>query len=180
MQQIRDGLLVPSEEPAKADINKITKTFESGSKWFYAIAGLSLINSVIYLAHSNVTFVVGLGITQIADGFAMGIGKDHPEAAGVFNAIAFVFAAMFSGIFALFGWFAAKKHSWAFIVGMILYVLDGLIFLLVKDWLSMGFHGFAFICILNGYLNLKKLNQMQVVAIQQQVLGIPGLENSSN
>jgi hypothetical protein len=168
MQQIRDGLLVPAAEPAKVDINKITKTFESGSKWFYAIAGLSIINSVTHLARSNFTFVVGLGVTQIIDGIAMGIGSDHPEASGVFNAIAFIFSAIFAGIFALFGWFAAKKHSWAFIVGMILYVLDGLIFLLVKDWLSLGFHGFACICILNAYLNMRKLNQLQAVAMQQQ------------
>ena len=145
MQQTRDGLLVPPAEPAKVDINRITKSFESGSKWFYAIAGLSLINSVTHLARSNFTFVVGLGVTQIIDGIALGIGGEHPEASGVFNAIAFIFSAMFAGVFALFGWFAAKKHSWAFIVGMILYLLDGLIFLLVKDWLSLGFHGLAFL-----------------------------------
>jgi hypothetical protein len=106
----------------------------------------------------------------------MGIGNEHPEAAGVFSVIALIFGAIFAGVFALFGWFAAKKYSWAFIVGMILYVLDGLIFLLVKDWMSVGFHVFAFICILNGYLNLRKLNQLQSAALQQQeAVQVPNL-----
>jgi hypothetical protein len=33
-----------------------------------------------------------------------------------------------AGVFVLFGVFATKKHLWAFIVGMILYALDGMFF----------------------------------------------------
>jgi hypothetical protein len=180
MEQTHDDLPVPPQDQPKADIVKITKSFENGSKWFYWIAGLSLVNSVAHLAHANFSFVIGLGITQIVDAIALAGTQRHPEISVVINIIAFIFAAIFAGIFALFGWLAGRKHGWAFIVGLILYVPDGLIFLLIQDWMSIAFHGFAFVCILTGYTNLRKLNQLQAFAVQQQPVVIPGLENSSN
>lgn len=41
----------------------------SGAGWFYWIAGLSLLNSIIMLSGSDLYFVIGLGITQIIDVF---------------------------------------------------------------------------------------------------------------
>jgi hypothetical protein len=40
---------------------------------------------------------------------------------------------------------------------MVLYGLDGLLFLIVQDWLSFGFHVFALFCIFGGYRSLKNL-----------------------
>ncbi|MFO1096161.1 MAG: hypothetical protein U0992_23075 [Planctomycetaceae bacterium] len=59
-------------------------------------------------------------------------------------------------VVALFGRFANKRHAWAFIVGLGLYVLDGLLFVLVGDWLSVGFHVFAGFGIFSGYVALRK------------------------
>jgi hypothetical protein len=179
MQQTRDGLLVPPPEPPKQDIIKITKSFENGYKWFYWIAGLSMVNSVAHLAKGGFSFVIGLGMPQIVEAIAMALTEEHPQASIILKIIVLIFAAIFAGVFALFGWLASKKHGWAFIVGMILYSLDGLIFILVKDWMSIAFHIFAFICILTGYLNLRKLNLLQPAPLPQPVV-IPGLENISN
>jgi hypothetical protein len=44
---------------------------------------------------------------------------------------------------------------------MLLYFVDGLIFLLVQDWLSIGFHAFALFCIFGGYASMKKLAQLE-------------------
>jgi hypothetical protein len=41
---------------------------------------------------------------------------------------------------------------------MVLYTLDGMIFLLGPDWLALGFHAFALFCIFNGYRALRRLN----------------------
>jgi hypothetical protein len=179
MQQTQDGLLTPPPEPPKDDIVKVTKSFENGYKWFYWIAGLSMVNSVAHLAKGEFSFVIGLGITQIVDGIALALTEHHPETSVVINIIAFIFAAIFAGIFALFGLFAGKKHGWAFIVGLVLYTLDGLIFLLVQDWMSVAFHAFAFVCIWIGFTNLRKLNQLQPAPVPQPDI-IPGLENVSN
>ena len=68
---------------------------------------------------------------------------------------------LWSALVVLFGWLARKRMGWAFILGMLLYFVDGLIFLLVQDWLSIGFHAFALFCIFGGYASLKKLAQME-------------------
>ncbi len=168
MQQTKEGLLVPPPEPPKPDLDKLKRTFENGARWFYWIAGLSLINSVLHLARSSFTFVIGLGITQIVDGIALGITQENPQITIPIHAIAVILNLLFAGVYVLFGWFAGRKHGWAFIVGMVLYVLDGLIFLLFADWLSFAFHVFAFVCIFSGYSALRKLNNLQSLAMPAQ------------
>jgi hypothetical protein len=43
------------------------------------------------------------------------------------------------------------------VIGLILYGLDGAIFLLVQDWVGVGFHAFAIAMILRGYLAARQL-----------------------
>ncbi|MHC4266212.1 MAG: hypothetical protein ACYSUK_09800 [Planctomycetota bacterium] len=138
---------------------KLENQFKAGANWFFWIAGLSLVNSAVLLAGSNWGFVIGLGITQFIDAIGLAIAEEVGIAGKI---IAFIFDIVAAGIFVLFGAFARKKHSWAFIVGMILYALDGLLFLLVMDILSIGFHVFALFCILNGLKSLQKLEQLPV------------------
>ena len=46
----------------------------------------------------------------------------------------------------------------AFVVGMALYGLDGAIFLLVQDWVGVGFHAFALTMMARGYLAARQLS----------------------
>ncbi|MBN2016508.1 hypothetical protein JW766_06800 [Candidatus Dojkabacteria bacterium] len=137
---------VPFEEHAlQGNVN-------SGANWFYWIAGLSLVNSVVYIVGGGLYFVVGLGITQLVEGFLSPLGTG-----GILFSLAFdIFVA---GIFALFGLFARKGKNWAFITGMVLYFFDTLLFLLVFDVFSILFHLFALFQLFMGLranLKLKK------------------------
>ena len=96
MQQTKDGLLVPPPEPPKPDLDKLKRTFENGAKWFYWIAGLSLINSGLNLARSNFTFVIGLSATQIVDGIAIGITQENPQIKIPIYAIAVILNLLFA------------------------------------------------------------------------------------
>src|SRR5438270_4545311 len=49
---------------------KAERQLRSGANWFYWIAGLSLLNTIIFMAGSDWHFVAGLGITQLIDAFA--------------------------------------------------------------------------------------------------------------
>jgi hypothetical protein len=133
---------------------KLANTVKSGAGWFYWIAGLSLINSISMLSGSSWGFIVGLGITQVFDAFASGLG-------GSGKVVAVVLDLLVAGVFVLFGLFANKRQAWAFIVGMVVYALDGLIFVAVGDWLSVGFHVFALFCILAGFSANQKLRALQ-------------------
>jgi hypothetical protein len=168
MVTIKNGLIVPPHEPVKLDINKQTQVFEGGAKWFYWIAALSLVNTALTLFGGDMRFPVGLGITQVIDVFSMAASEDLPQISLIFKIISVFLNVIFTGIIALFGWLALKKKSWAFIVGMILFSLDSVLSLLFQDWLGLGFHVFALVCIFNGYSALRKLMQVEKAALLQQ------------
>jgi hypothetical protein len=60
-------------------------------------------------------------------------------------------------LFVVFGALANQRRKWAFVVGMILYALDGLLFIWVQDWWSFGFHLLALYGLYTGFSALKQL-----------------------
>lgn len=133
---------------------------QRGAQWFYWIAALSILNTLITLSGSSWSFIVGLGSTQVVDAFA-GLLKEEAVLSGtVVTLIALAIDAGLIGLFALWGWLAKKGHTWAYIVGMVLFALDGLIFVFVGDWLSVGFHVFALWGLFRGLRALGQLKRL--------------------
>jgi hypothetical protein len=146
------------EEKIKADL-RLESQLRSGANWFYWIAGLSLVNTVSLLIGWNWSFVVGLGLTQFIDGVALGVSGYFDGAAAVIVQAAGVFLDLLvAGIFVLFGVFANKRHRWSFIAGMSLYAVDGVLCLLLQDYLTAGVHLIALLGIYAGYSAVRKLN----------------------
>ena len=146
-------------------IDTYTNGVRSGANWFYWIAGMSAINSIVSAFQGEWGFVVGLGATQLIDGIAAAIIEETDGGTGTtITAVALVLDLVVASVFVLFGILANKRMGWAFIVGMTIYLFDGLLFLLVQDWLSLGFHAFALFCIYAGYAALKKLEQAEAAA----------------
>ena len=141
----------PVAAPSAAD-PVLERQLKGGGSWFYWIAGLSLVNSVMALSGSSTRFILGLGITQIFDELAQGMGS------GAGLAVAVVLDLLAAAVFVFFGVFANKRHTWSFIVGMALYALDGLIYLIAQEWLGVGFHAFALFCLFRGFKACRALN----------------------
>jgi|SRR6185295_17502166 len=152
------NLNVPGDSVLQAEIADLTRRSQIGANWFFWIAGLSFINSVIVLMDGRWSFLAGLGITQFIDGMAKALSPKLGGAAVVFALLMDLAAA---GVIILFGLMARQKHNWAFVLGMILYGLDGLLFLLVGDWLSLAFHGYALYCIFRGLSANRQLIELQ-------------------
>lgn len=121
-----------------------------GARWFYWIAGVSLVNTVVALAGQHWRFIVGLGITQVADELTMRSG--HGTAV-----VALVDAALIGG-FVLLGRFALQGRPWAFAGGAAFYALDGLIFLVVRDWVGVAFHAFVVAMTVRGFDAARRLS----------------------
>ena len=133
----------------------------NGAHWFFWIAGLSLVNSAIIHAGGEWSFIIGLGITQFVDAIASAVAMDAGAGpARAAQAVAIVADLVVAGLFVAFGILARKRHSWAFVVGMLLYGLDGLLFLLVRDWLSIGFHVFALVSLAAGLSAARQLGAL--------------------
>ena len=127
---------------------QLEQRMKSGANWFYWIAALSLVTSVISLAGGSWAFLVSLGVTQLVDAVANAGAERVGWGVKVF-ALAFDLVA--AGLFALLGMFANKRQTWAFVVGMVLYLLDALVCLFIGFWLGLAFHAFALYSIFGGY-----------------------------
>ena len=151
---------------AQAEENVRTQArAKGGANWFYWIAGMSLLNSLMWIFNLGYTFFIGLGITQLVDGIATGLGEYvAPDYATLLRIAALFIDVLFAGLFILFGYLANRGRHWAFIVGAVLYGLDALIFLMVPDFVSIGFHVFGLVIILNGMRAAKKAAQQTQVA----------------
>ena len=148
-----------SQEPEAhlASLIDLDARVTSGANWFYWIAALSLVNSVIVMAEGEWSFIVGLGVTQIVDWVSIVIAEEAPEWKTIVTVVAILANLVTVTICGSFGFFANRKHVWAFWVGMVLYALDGLLILLVGDILSFGFHVFALWCIFSGLRALQEI-----------------------
>ena len=110
-----------------------------GARWFWWIAGLSVVNTVMIHSGGDINFVIGLGFTMMADAVFQS-----------YKVIAFGIDAVALGVIFGLGWFAGKGHLWAFVVGAVLYGLDALIYVYFQDWMSVAFHGLALFYIIKG------------------------------
>lgn len=140
---------------------KAENRLKSGANSFFLIAGFSLVNTVLFFLGGRLNFLIGLGITQLIDGIASGVAAGYSADVGlVAKLVALLIDIMIAGVFVLFGVFARKRAKWSFFVGATLYSLDALIFLLVKDVLSIGFHILMLFWLFSGMMAIDRLKQL--------------------
>jgi hypothetical protein len=135
---------------------ELEKHAKSGANWFYWIAGLSVVNSLIFVFGGNVSFLAGLGFTLVVDVFID--AAVQAGAPSLFKGISIIFDFVLVVVFALAGYYGGRRFTAAFLIGIGVYVLDGLLVLLLGDLLMAGFHAFALIFIIRGFLACRKLN----------------------
>lgn len=145
--------------PGGVDADELQAQVNSGANWFFWIAGLSLINTVIALAGADFSFAIGLGITQIFDGVAAAIAEESATPALKFIAVALdlIAIAAFVGL----GFLGRARHSWAFIVGIVLFGLDTIFFLLAFAVLGIIIHGLAIFYLFRGMTAARELNSFR-------------------
>ena len=130
------------------DSSAIPAAVQSAARWFWWIAGLSLVNTVMTQSGSDAHFVMGLGFTTVAEALL----QTH-------KVIAFGIDAIALGVFFVLGQQAKAGRLWAFYAGIVLYALDALIYVMVQDWMSVGFHGLALFFLARGAIALIAFRQ---------------------
>jgi hypothetical protein len=122
----------------------------SGARWFYWVAGLSLVNTAAAFAGGHIRFMVGLGITQVVDAVARKAG-----AAAALPAL--VIDVMIAGVFLAIGLWSSRCNQFAFGIGMLLYAADGALLFLAHDWVSVAFHALALFYMYRGFAAAQQL-----------------------
>lgn len=135
-----------SEAPAPAPVSAqhamelaiLAAKILRGANWFYWIAGLSLVNLVAAATGMNFRFVIGLGISEGLAGFAQ-----DAASRGESGILMYAGCIIITAFFAAAGWFARRPSMVAFVVGSVVFALDTLVFVMIKDWIGVAFHGWA-------------------------------------
>ena len=138
------------------DRAKLQQQHLQGASWFFWIAALSMINSIIVLTGNEWSFIVGLGITQVIDAVAVAT-----DAGSTGTMVALFMDVLVAAFFVGLGVLARRGLLVVYVVGMVLYALDGALFLMVGDWLSVAFHAFALFYIFSGFRACRTLAGME-------------------
>lgn len=123
---------------------------KNGVNWFFFIAALSLVNSVIFLMEGDLTFVIGLGLTQLVDGIGYGIALEMLEGGWIVRIIGLALNVGITTVFVLFGVFGRKHYRWPVILGMVLYAIDAFLLLVFEDYFGAIFHGLGLYGLFTG------------------------------
>lgn len=136
---------------------KLQSQARTGSGWFFWVAGLSIINSLLFHAKAQFTFIFGLGLTQLIDAVA---GEIQAPAATV---VALVLDALAAALLIGIGLLARRGHTVAFVFGLLVYGADmllvcALVALAMAGGQSMGameiigvlFHVYVLFAIISG------------------------------
>jgi hypothetical protein len=144
---------------------RLESQFKNGVSWFYWIAGLSLINTVVILFDGSWNFIAGLGITQLIDAFAYSLAESFGNNIiyiGLFINLLII------GMYVVFGRLAHKKIKWAIITGMVLYSLDAVLFIIFQDYLAILFHIFAVYSIFRGLKAGSELSKVENITLEAE------------
>ena len=161
-QELPDSNPFGSAQAQAILINQnLAQVYNAAGGNFYSIAVFSLINSVIGYFNGGLYFPIGLAITQLVDAFSLLFKEELPESKTIFFGIGVVIDLIIVGIVALFGFFIKRKIKWLIVVGGVLYLLDGLLFLLFQDWIGTAFHAYFIFKIWQNWQMIQKLSPLQ-------------------
>ena len=123
--------------------------------WFFWLAILSVINSLIVYYYQVPNTPIALGITQWVDGTTSGFNSKMTTTALVVNIL---IAAALAG----FGVLARRGSDIAFVLGIFLYVIDAVLIIGVRDFFGFGVHLLALFFLVKGLLASRHIRENAV------------------
>jgi hypothetical protein len=130
--------------------------YRNGAMWFFWLAGLSMLNSILGAFGASIRLIFGLGFTQVTDGFLAAAFEEGSAGMGV--AFSLATTAIVAAVFAGIGFLALRGARLAYIGGLVLYIVDTLVLLgvtvMLSAWgvfgLDLLFHGFVLFQLIVG------------------------------
>ena len=136
----------------------VTRTsIAHGANWFFWIAILSVVNTLIVFYYNLPNMPIALGITQWLDG-TPGFSRT-----GVAMTTSWLVTdLLIAGVVAIFGLLARKGSDVAFVVGIFLYVVDAMLAVGLRDFFALGVHLVAIFFLFKGLLASRHIRENAV------------------
>jgi hypothetical protein len=131
----------------------------NAANYFFWIAALSVVNTVLILSNAKFTFAFSLGIVDL-------VSYGSPD-----KTIAIVFTAVMAAIFAGLGLAARTGNAAVFITGMTLYALDAILLIFLQDWIGIAVHAYILFRLFQGVkysFAMKKIVQQEEAEMRRQ------------
>ena|SRR5687768_9153254 len=123
-----------------------------GADWFFWLAILSVINSLIVYFYHTPNTPIALGLTQWLDGTAGGLNPTMTTTSLLINIL-------IAGVLAAFGVLARRGSDIAFVVGIFFYVIDAFLMIGMKDFFGFGVHLLGLFFLVKGLLASRHLRE---------------------
>lgn len=141
------------QEVSIADMMNLERQFKSGANWFYWLAGLSVLSTILLYMGSSIIPALTLGIAELLTYLAL----DEPSWIVVLAPMYLLSVS----VIGIIGFFSNKGVRWLYLIGIILIGLDTLLVLLAVDIMGILFHAIALYFLIQGYIALGKLKQLE-------------------
>jgi len=152
--------------PHDAAVRELFARGKNGAAWFYWIAGLSVVNTVMVLAEGGRRFALGLVVTMVSDAMAAKALKPGGEISLLW--IALGFNAFVLGLFIVCGRLSQRRMLSIYALGMALYLVDCIFSLMLSGFMRTGggfigiaIHGYALWSMWSGFVAYRQLNVLE-------------------
>ena len=146
--------------PLEAEVRELFHRGKNGAAWFYWIAALSVINTIMVLSNGGRTFALGLVVTMIADSVAAAIAL-KPGGNLAVLAVVGAFDVVVLALVIFCGWLSQRRNLPAYGIGMGLYLIDGLLCLLLGSIVGIAIHAYALWSMWSGFAAYRRLNLLE-------------------
>lgn len=126
-----------------------------GANWFFWIAILSVINTLIVYQYQTPNTPIALAITQWLDGTSAGLNPTMSTQSLITNLL-------IAGVLAGFGLLARRGSDLAFVVGIFLYVIDAMLAIGLRDVFGFGVHLIGLFFLFKGLLASRHVRENAV------------------
>ena len=126
------------------DVGKVS-AMRFGANWFFWVAILAAVSSLLVHFFNFYDHFVGLGVSHYFE-LNAAAGTDSQRITALLISLAA------TGLLAVFGYFARHGNDIAFILGMFLYFIDGVVLLGYREFFAFAFHLFAIFFLCKGLL----------------------------
>lgn len=128
-----------------------------GIDWFKWIAILSAVNTGLFLFKTNTFFIFGLGITQVVNALSSVFSETYGSS---IMYIGLIINLLISLLYYFFYKRAMKLNRVPFMIGIILYAVDALLFVVVQDYMSLLFHTYVLYRFIKGFIDLSEYKKL--------------------
>ena len=126
-----------------------------GANWFFWLAILSAINTLIVYQYQTPNTPIALAITQWLDGTSAGLNPTMSNKSLIINLL-------IAGALAGFGLLARRGSDLAFVLGIFLYVVDAMLAIGLRDVFGFGVHLIGVFFLFKGLLASRHVRENAV------------------